>query len=79
MNYIMNLDIVMGFEIIKTAYKKKDEERLWERWLVEYPLLEEFMSFEDYKDKTFGTTVKVDKEQALKDAELIKQADQNTS
>ena len=77
MNYIMGLGIEIGCELIKTAYAKKSEELLWQRWLVEMPRLEEFISFEEYKIKAFGTTTKVDKEQILKDAESIKMTDQS--
>jgi hypothetical protein len=77
MNYIMGLDIVMGYEIIKTAYEKKTEEQLWKQYALQYPGWDEktFITFEDYKIKAFGTTAKVDKDQILKDADLIKKAD----
>jgi hypothetical protein len=37
--------------------------------------MEEFIDFEDYKIKAFGTTEEVDKDQILKDADLIRKAD----
>jgi len=77
MNYVMGLDIVMGYEIIKTAYDKKAEDQVWKLYLSDRPGMDQgnFMTFEQYKDKAFGTQVKVNKEEILKDAELIKQAD----
>lgn len=74
----MNLDIVMGFEIIKTAYEKKNEEQLWQQYTLDYTSMDEksFLTFEQYKDKAFKVAVKVDKKQILMDAELIKKADQ---
>jgi hypothetical protein len=71
MNYIMGLDIVMGCEIIKTAYEKKAEEQLWSQYALQYPGMDEttFITFEDYKIKAFGNKTVLDKEEILKDAE----------
>ena len=77
MSYIMGLDPVMGYEIIKTAYEKKVEDQLWQQYLVDRAGMDDtnFMTFDRYRIKAFGTKTKVDKEQVLKDAELIKAAD----
>ena len=76
----MNLDIIEGLEIIKTAYLKQAEERLWQQWLVERPYMEEFISFEDYKKKAFKIeneyNSKIDTKKIIEEAEKIKGLDQ---
>lgn len=78
----MNLDATEGLELIKTAYQKQAEERLWQRWLVDYSNMdqEHFMSFEDYKNKVFKpqntTNTKLDAKAIIVKAEKIKALDQ---
>lgn len=76
----MNLDIKDGLGIIKTAYLKQAEEKLWEQWLVERPYMKEFVSFEDYKKKAFKikneNNSKIDKKKIIEEAEKIKELDQ---
>lgn len=78
----MNLDISEGLELIKTAYEKRAEERLWQRWLVDYSNMdqEHFMSFEDYKNKVFKpqntTNENLDAKAIIAKAEKIKALDQ---
>ncbi|WP_158380941.1 hypothetical protein [Clostridium pasteurianum] len=85
------MDLEEGIEIINTAYKKKAEEMLWQRWLVDYSNMdkEHFIPFTDYKNKVFKdvniteNNNKVSKEsieetakKAIEEAERIKKADQ---
>lgn len=53
-DYIFNLSYKDGLEFIFKAYEKELEDRLWDRWLVDYRWMNEsnFVSFEDYKNKT---------------------------
>ncbi|OMH20081.1 hypothetical protein AC231_04655 [Clostridium pasteurianum] len=90
-DYVMDMDLEEGIEIINTAYKKKAEEMLWQRWLVDYSNMdkEHFIPFTDYKNKVFKdvniteNNNKVSKEsieetakKAIEEAERIKKADQ---
>lgn len=79
----MNMDIEDGLELIKTAYKSRGEDKLWDRWLVDYARMdnEHFISFVDYLRDAFETETKVENkelniEQILKEAERIKNLDQ---
>lgn len=63
------------------AKKENAEDKLWQRWLVDFARMnhENFISFQDYKDKTFnksGNKTVLNKEEILKDAEDIKKLDQ---
>lgn len=64
--------------LLTDAFKRDCENRLWEQWLVDYGRMnsEDFMSFEDYKNRSVKVATTLDKQQILLDAELIKQADQ---
>lgn len=76
----MEMSIEDGCELIKTAYRKDAEDKLWERWNLEHMFMEEPVSFEDYKNKMLQsnneTNIK-NKELILKEAELIKSFDQS--
>ena len=60
------------------AHDKDLEELLWRQYALIYPGMDEksFITFEAFKEKYLGATVKLDKEQILKDAEAIKDSDQ---
>lgn len=79
----MNLDVIDGLELIKTAYEKQSEERLWQRWLVDYQNMdnEHFVSFEEYKDEVLKAhntpNKKLDAKAIIEKAEKIKALDQN--
>ncbi|UZW12556.1 hypothetical protein OSC52_11890 [Clostridium pasteurianum] len=90
-DYVMGMDLEDGLEIINTAYKKKAEEMLWQRWLVDYSNMdkEHFISFTDYKNKVFkavnrtenssksgGKSIEETAKKAIEEAERIKKADQ---
>lgn len=66
-------------KLLIDAHKKDLEEKLWQKWLVDYGRMDEtnFISFEKYKDGAFRVVdTKVDKEEILKKAEIIKNAHQ---
>ncbi|MVX62237.1 hypothetical protein GKZ28_00795 [Clostridium chromiireducens] len=60
LDYILNLSYKDGLEFIFKAYEKELEDRLWDRWLVDYRWMNEsnFVSFEDYKNKTSSSSNK---------------------
>jgi hypothetical protein len=76
----MDLDIENGIEIIKIAYIKQSEERLWQRWLVERPYMDPFIPFEKYKKKAIKNKIEnncnIDTKKIIEEAEKIKNLDQ---
>lgn len=63
--------------LLRDAYEKDMEDRLWQQWLVDYSRMGkeiEFISFTDYKSKTFKTknNEKIDVKKIIEDAEKIK-------
>jgi hypothetical protein len=83
----MNMDIEDGLELIRTAYKAKGEERVWDRYLVDYGVRmdnEHFINFIDYLNDAYETKVEKEKvnngnktvEEILANAERIKNLDQ---
>lgn len=55
-DYIFNLSYRDGVKFIFKAYEKEVEDRLWDRWLVDYRWMNEsnFISFEKYKSKSLS-------------------------
>ena len=49
-NYIMQLNYLDGLDIILQGFKKEREERLYQQYVVLYPLMNEknFISFEEF-------------------------------
>lgn len=80
------MDIEDGVELIKTAYKGRGEDKLWDRWLVDYNRMddEHFISFIDYLKDAYETKVEKEKvntkensvKEILENAERIKNLDQ---
>lgn len=75
-DYILKLGFEEGYELIKKAFEKDRDERLWELWLMNYQNMskDNFMSFEDFKNKTIGANVIKDttsKEELLEMAKEI--------
>lgn len=75
-DYILKLEFQEALELVKKAYEKDFEARLWEKWLVDYRNMDEksFVSFEDYKKKI------LDRSQLIQDKtskeELLEMADE---
>lgn len=68
-------------KLLADAVKKDIEDKLWQQWLVERPYMEEFISFENYKNKTFKNIKtennnNIDTKKAIEEAEKIKNLDQ---
>lgn len=51
-NYILSMEFDEGIKFILKAFEKELEERLWDRWLVDYRHMDEknFIDFEKYKN-----------------------------
>lgn len=47
----MDSDAEIGIELIPEAYKKQLDNKLWQRWLVDYARMDKdnFIGFEEYK------------------------------
>jgi hypothetical protein len=82
----MNMDFVDGIGIIKQAYRKEAEEKVWEQWNLEHIFMNDdnYISFQDFKNKVLNITSKQDKpkqtaKQIIEIAEKIKKRDQNKS
>lgn len=82
--YVMNLGFFEGSNLIGKANIKIAEERLFTQWNMEHIYMdkENYISFEEYKNKAFGNinthiknTKKVTKEEAITDAEIIRKLD----
>ena len=73
--YIFNLDFIEGCELIKKAIETELEDKVWDRWLVDYSKMDKdsFISFEDYKNNMLGSheCIEISKEELLKAAEEI--------
>ena len=80
MNYLMSLDFDEVMEMYIKAKKEGAHDKLWQQWLIDYSRMttETFISFTDYKKKTFKPEHKngKTKEEILKEAEKIKTLDQ---
>lgn len=61
--YILNKTFEDGYKLIRKAFEKSSEEKLWEQWLVDYRFMgnETFISFEEYKEKIINPKNKIDK------------------
>lgn len=75
LDYILNLEFVEGCELIKKAIETDIEDKVWDRWLVDYRKMDKdnFTNFEDYKNKMLGINecVEISKEELLKESECI--------
>jgi len=67
-------------KLLIDAHKKDLEEKLWQQWLVEFGRMDStnFISFEKYKAESLKVVddTKLDKEEILRKAEIIKNAHQ---
>ena len=75
-NFILNLEIDDGIELIIKAYEEKEKDKAWNMWLVEYNLMamgmKEFKPFSDYYTKqTKEPTKKKTKKEIIKNVNEI--------
>lgn len=65
-------------KLLIDAHTKDLEGQVWQQYALQYPGMNEssFVTFEDYKSKVLGTQVKENVDEILRNAELIKAADQ---
>lgn len=75
--YILDLEITEGIEFINKAYEKEIEDKVWEKWLIDYRYMskDNFISFEEYKKHFISKNINVEstlsKEEILKEVEEI--------
>ncbi|WP_419867585.1 hypothetical protein [Clostridium perfringens] len=75
--YILDLEITEGIEFINKAYEKELEDKVWEKWLIDYRYMskDNFISFEEYKEHIISKNINVEstlsKEEILKEVEEI--------
>jgi hypothetical protein len=78
---ILNMDYKESTMILKSAYDKIFDERIWQRWLVDIQGMDEknYLNFYDYKEKLLNSAKyknrskedrKIDYEHARKMAEI---------
>ncbi|MFT8312962.1 MAG: hypothetical protein ABF633_01760 [Clostridium sp.] len=80
-DYVMNLSLLDGIELIKKANIKISEDMLFQQWNMEHIFMDDknFITFEDYKNKAFKNIngKKFNKEEIHKMAEKgFKEADE---
>lgn len=81
----MNLDCSTGLEVIRQAFEKQSEDRLFAEWNIEHVLEAfgnkgKFTPWEEYRDKSFGKisvpkTPKLSAQEIIAKAEKIKAKD----
>lgn len=75
----MDTDINIGIELIQEAYKKELEDKLWQRYLVDYALYfngDNFKSFEEYKELVLKPAKAAVKSKPKTKDEILKQSEQ---
>ena len=74
------MELFEFMQLLNIAITKENEEKLWQQWKVDYSRMdkETFISFEDYKLKAFKpkVNIEVDVKEIIRNAEMIKNADQ---
>lgn len=58
-DYILQLDADTGCPLIQKALEQERDDRLFQQWVVQLPLMgkEDFVSFADYKDRVTGANI----------------------
>ena len=58
-DYILQLDADTGCALILKAYEQERDDRIFQQWVVQLPLMgkENFVSYADYKDKVTGANI----------------------
>ncbi len=58
-DYILQLDADTGCALILKAMEQERDDRLFQQWVVQLPLMgqENFVSFADYKDRVTGANI----------------------
>lgn len=73
-DYILQLDVTAGLELIAKAMEKERDDRIFQQWVVQLPIMayfEKFVSFADYKDRVTGANI--DRRSA---AEIMRELDE---
>ena len=58
-DYILQLDADTGCDLILKALEKERDDRLFQQWVVQLPMMgqENFVSFADYKNRVTGANI----------------------
>ena len=73
-DYILQLDVNTGLDLITRAREKDKEERIFQQWVVQLPVMAysgKHISFADYKDRVTGANI--DRRSV---AEILKELDE---
>ena len=73
-DYILQLDVTAGLELIAKAMEKEREDRIFQQWVVQLPVMAysgKSVSFADYKDRVTGANI-----DRRSTAELMKELDE---
>ena len=58
--FVLQTDVETGLALIQQAKEKDKEERIFQQWVAQLPLMAytgEFTSFADYKDRVTGANI----------------------
>ena len=58
--YVLQLDALAGLELIAKAMEKEREDRIFQQWVVQLPVMAysgQSVSFADYKDRVTGANI----------------------
>lgn len=59
-DFVLQLDVETAIELIKTARSKDREERIFQQWVAQLPIMAfagTSVSFQDYKDRVTGANI----------------------
>ena len=59
-DYILQLDVNAGLELIAKAMEKEREDRIFQQWVAQLPVMAfngKSVSFADYKDRVTGANI----------------------
>lgn len=73
-DYILQLDVTAGLELIAKAMEKERDDRIFQQWVVQLPVMAfsgKSVSFADYKDRVTGANI-----DRRSTAELMKELDE---
>lgn len=79
-DYVMNMDMIDGVDLINKAMEEKEEQRIWSVWLARLSNMDKknYVSFEQYKRKIMNpkiTNPTITVEEQIKEAECVKSRD----
>lgn len=73
-DFVLQLDVTTGLELIAKAMEKEREDRIFQQWVVQLPVMAysgKSVSFADYRDRVTGANI-----DRRNTAELMKELDE---